>query len=198
MTEALLALVPEYGLWLVGAATFLSCLALPVPSSMVMLAAGGFAAAGDLSLPGAAASALTGALAGDQAGFAIGRAGGRTFLSRIARHPARAAALARARRLLDRHGDLAVFLTRWLVSPVGPYANFAAGAGDLRWTRFTLWGGIGEAVWVTLYTGAGWAFAGNLEAAADLLSSWLGLVGAATATLVLGLWLRALSHHGHH
>lgn len=40
------------------------------------------------------------------------------------------------------------------------------------------------------------AFAGNLEAAGDLLSSSLGLVGGIAATL--GLWLRAsLRDHAH-
>ena len=50
MIETILALVPTYGLLLVALGTFLSCLALPVPSSLIMLSAGGFAAAGDLVL----------------------------------------------------------------------------------------------------------------------------------------------------
>ena len=44
-----MALVPTYGPWLLGLATFLSCLALPVPVSILMLTAGGFVASGDLS-----------------------------------------------------------------------------------------------------------------------------------------------------
>ena len=50
MTDWLLALVPQYGLLLLAATTFLSCLALPLPASILMLTAGGFAAAGDLVL----------------------------------------------------------------------------------------------------------------------------------------------------
>lgn len=101
-----------------------------------------------------------------------------------------------ARALLDLRGAVAIFLTRWLFSPVGPWANFAAGAGGIGWARFTLWGVLGEVVWVTLYTGMGWVFAGNLEAASDLLSSGLGLLGGLAAMIGLGLWLRAgLSEH---
>ena len=37
MIETILALVPTYGLLLVALGTFLSCLALPVPSSLIML-----------------------------------------------------------------------------------------------------------------------------------------------------------------
>jgi hypothetical protein len=46
MTETILALVPVYGLALIALATFLSCLALPIPSSLIMLSAGGFGAGG--------------------------------------------------------------------------------------------------------------------------------------------------------
>jgi membrane-associated protein len=64
MTETILALVPVYGLALIALATFLSCLALPIPSSLIMLSAGGFGAAGDLVLWQAGAAALAGAVAG--------------------------------------------------------------------------------------------------------------------------------------
>ncbi|MCV2873117.1 VTT domain-containing protein [Defluviimonas sp. WL0050] len=197
MTEWLLALVPEYGVWLLFAITFVSCLALPVPSSLAMLTAGGFSAAGDMGLPTVMLAALTGAVVGDQTGFALGRIGGPAFLDRVGRGPKRRAALDRARALLARRGGIAVFLTRWLFSPVGPWANFASGAGGLDWARFTLAGVLGEAVWVVLYTGTGHVFAGNLVAASDILGSALGLLGALAAALGLGLWLRAMARqHG--
>ena len=40
MTETLLALLPAWGPWLLAATTFLSCLMLPIPASMLMLAGG--------------------------------------------------------------------------------------------------------------------------------------------------------------
>ncbi|MCB2128333.1 MAG: VTT domain-containing protein [Rhodobacteraceae bacterium] len=198
MTDTLLALVPVYGPWFLAAVTFLSCLAVPVPSSVLMLAAGGFAASGDLDPAAVVAGALAGAVLGDQAGFAAGRAGGPGLIARISRHPGRARILERARALLRRHGAVAVFLTRWLFSPVGPWANVAAGAGGLGWGRFTLWGVLGEIVWVGLYTGIGHVFAGNLEAAGDLLSSALGLVGGIAAMVAAGLWLRASARRAAH
>ena len=99
MTDWLLAAVPGYGPWLVAAVTFLSCLALPVPASLLMLAAGGFAAAGDLALWQVAGGALAGAVAGDQAGL-LGGAGGRPCPDVAAwrRTGARAATLAQGAR----------------------------------------------------------------------------------------------------
>ena len=76
MTATLLALVPTYGLWLLAVCTFASCMAIPLPASILLLAAGGFVASGDLPLVGCVIASLAGALLGDQAGYHVGRFGG--------------------------------------------------------------------------------------------------------------------------
>lgn len=186
MTEWLLGLVPVWGGWLLAGATFLSCLALPIPASILMLAAGGFAAAGDLTLAGSAGAALAGAVLGDQAGFVAGRIGGAGFLARLG---AGAAPVAKAVEVLARRGGVAVFLSRWLFSALGPYVNVAAGAAGLGWARFTLWAVAGEAVWVAVYVGAGWAVAGNLTAASGMAVDVLGFLAAGAVALGALWWL---------
>ena len=189
MTDWLLGLVPQYGLWLLAATTFLSCLALPIPASILMLTAGGFASAGDLVLWQALLAALAGAVAGDQLGYWAGRGLGAGLLARLRADPGRDRLLARADALMDRRGVLAVFLTRWLLSPLGPWVNLVAGSTRYGWPRFTAAGVAGESVWATLYVGTGHAFAGNIQAASDMLGSALGMVGGAGAVLALGYWL---------
>jgi membrane protein DedA with SNARE-associated domain len=189
MIEAILELVPVYGLYIVAAATFFSCLAVPVPSSLVMLTAGAFVAAGDLSGPTTFLLALAGAVMGDQAGYALGRAGG----ARLQRLTGKAAdMLARAQALADRHGGAGVFLSRWLLSPLGPYMNFAAGAARMRWLRFAVWGAAGETVWVTIYVGLGYVFSAQIEAVADIAGNFSGALAAGAVTVGLGLWLRSV------
>ncbi|AHM05625.1 DedA [Roseibacterium elongatum DSM 19469] len=190
MTEDILALVPVYGLVVLAVGTFLSCLALPVPSSLLMLSAGGFAVSGDLVLWQAAAAALTGAILGDQLGYQIGRAGGR-YAARASRSPRRAHLMEKARRQIIDNGGWAVFFSRWLVSPLGPYVNFAAGAAGLRWLRFTRASVAGEIVWVSVYVGLGALFADDIVALGQLLGDVTGLLAALAALAVLGLWLRA-------
>ncbi|NNK67452.1 MAG: DedA family protein [Rhodobacteraceae bacterium] len=188
MIEALLGLVPIYGLYIVGLATFLSCLAMPIPSSLIMLAAGAFIAAGDFSGPAVAGLALAGAVAGDQVGYAMGRAGS----ARLDRLKGKPAAMVRnARYMTERHGVSAVFLSRWLLSPLGPYVNLVTGAARMHWLRFTLSDLAGEAVWITLYLGAGYVFAGQIEAVADIAANFSGTLAAAVVAVGLGLWLRS-------
>lgn len=189
MTDWLLALVPVWGVWLMAAATFLSCLALPVPCSILMLTAGGFAAAGDIDLGALLLGALAGAVAGDQAGYRLGVLGGHPLLARLGRSPARGALIARAVAQMEARGALGIFLTRWLFAPLGPYANFAAGALHWSWARFTVWGILGEAVWVGLYCGLGYVFAGNIQAATDYAGSLLGILAGVAAMGGAGWWL---------
>lgn len=189
MIELFLGLIPVYGLYIIGLATFLSCVAAPIPSSLVMLTAGAFIAAGDLSGPAVVGLALAGAAAGDQVGYAMGRAGS----ARVDRlHGKPGAMVHKARSLIERYGVWAVFLSRWLLSPLGPYVNLATGATRMNWVRFTVADLAGEAVWVTLYLGVGYVFAGQIEAAANIAGNFSGALAAGTVTLGLGLWLRAV------
>ena len=112
------------------------------------------------------------------------------------RNPARAHLLARAVEVLEKRGLQGVFLSRWLFSPLGPWVNLTAGSAGYDWRRFSLAGGTGEAVWAGLYIGFGYGFAGNIEAATEMLGSVLGLLAAGTVMIGLAIWLRHL-HHSH-
>ena len=189
MTEALLALVSDWGALALAVATFLSCLAVPVPTSVMMLAAGAFVATGDLGLASVLGSAYMGAILGDQAGFFLGRIFGAVMTERIRRHPGRARLLHGAEAALHRHGAWAVFLSRWLFSPLGPYVNAAAGFARMRWGRFTTMSALGEGVWVALYTGLGFVFAGQLGMVADVLGNSVGLLTSGLIAVLAGVFL---------
>jgi membrane protein DedA with SNARE-associated domain len=191
MTDWLLALVPTYGLWLLATVTFLACLALPVPCSILTLAAGGFVATEDLVLWQVVGAALAGGVLGDQLGYRIGRIGGHALLTRLSAHPTRGKLIARATDLMNRRGALGIFVTRWLLPPVSPWATYAAGATGLPWLYFTLGATAGEVVWVCLYVLVGYSFAGNIEAASDFATSFLGILAGVAAMAGFGYWLIA-------
>jgi membrane protein DedA with SNARE-associated domain len=188
VTDLLFSLVSTYGTLVIAVTTFLSCLALPIPASFVMLAGGAFAASGDLALGAVVSAAFGGAVIGDQAGFRAGRYGGRKLEARIGRSPARAALLTRARGFVERWGVAGVFFSTWLVAPLGPWVNVAAGAAGMGALRFTLWDALGEAIWVAIYVGLGYAFAANIGA----LSSILGNAVASVTALAIAAGLAVL------
>ncbi|MGI1663216.1 DedA family protein [Palleronia sp. KMU-117] len=189
MTELFFSLVSTYGALVIGVTTFLSCLALPIPSSFVMLAGGAFVASGDLTLLAVVGAAYAGAVIGDQAGYRAGRYGGQRLETRIAQVPARAALVARARAFVARWGAAGVFFSTWLVAPLGPWVNVAAGATGMGAVRFTFWDALGEAIWVAIYVGLGYAFAANIDALAGLLGNAVAAITAAAVAAGLGLLL---------
>lgn len=191
MTETLFALVSTYGLWVVAASAFLSCLALPIPTSAVMLGAGAFAASGDFVLWQVLAAAWVAAVLGDQTGFQIGRIGGPPLLDRLSRKPGRARLIARARGTVRDYGRMGVFFSTWLFAPLGPWVNLIAGAARLPRGQFTLWDALGEAIWVAVYVGLGYAFATRLDTLTEIVSEWSGLV----VSLGIGLGVAAFLLH---
>ena len=118
MIDVLLSALAENGAWMVALLTFMSCLALPVPASLAMLAAGAFSASGDMNIIQVMFAAYVGAVLGDQTGYALGRAFGSSLL-RAALTPARARVLGKARHFIAKWGGIGVFLTLGLQALLG-------------------------------------------------------------------------------
>lgn len=186
MSDAIFALVPAYGGWVIFIATFLSCLALPMPASLIMLGGGAFAASGDLVLWTSALSAYVGAVAGDHAGYLVGRRGGTGFVDRLKTRVDIGDTVAKAAEILGKRGVSAVFLTRWLFSPLGPYVNFISGAAGLKLRVFIIGSLTGEAVWVLLYVGLGYGFAAHINEIAEVASDLAGILAGGAMTALLG------------
>lgn len=191
MTD-LLHLISQYGLSIVMLTTMLACLMLPAPATPVLLAAGTLTGTGHLHLPEIFAAALIGAIAGDVLACLIAR----EIAPRLIRNsPRRAAIFARAQQLLDRRGDLALFLGRWLISPLGPALNYVAGMAGFPLPRFILASAAGEAVWAALYLGIGHLFGRNYRAAAhDIADGSIAImvlvIGCAVALILWRKWHR--------
>ena len=158
----------------------------------MMMAAGGFVAAGEMSLFAALAAAYFGAVLGDQIGYWLGRSRGE-FVQRIESKGTRQAkALSRAAAMTRKHATWAVFLTRWLLSPLGPYVNLASGAARVRWRSFSLGSVTGEAVWVSTYTVIGAGAGQTLSLIWPMVSDVLGILAALAVAGLLVLRARHL------
>ena len=189
MTEIALTLIADYGVIVLFCVTFLSCLALPVPSSLLMLASGSFAATGDLALGSVALAGFCSTVLGDNTGYLIARLSGDRMTDWLARNPKRAALRTKGQIFMIKWGGSSVFFSCWLVAPLGPYINYVSGLTKFTWMRFAIWGIAGEIVWVSVYVGLGYTFGDNFTAIASLLGNASGLVTAFAVTIGLGVWL---------
>lgn len=189
MTETVLDLMVSYGVLILFAVTFLSCLCLPVPSSLMMLAGGSFAASGDLDTASTIAAAYGGAVAGDNTGYFLARRFSKPLAGWLERNPKRAKLRQSAADYMAKRGPSSIFFSTWLVAPLGPYVNLVSGLTQYNWRVFALWAALGEVVWVGIYIGLGYSFSDQITAIASLLSNASGLIVAVLALVVLGRWL---------
>jgi membrane-associated protein len=164
------------------------------------VAAGSFVDQGEMELWHVLALAAAGAILGDQIGYSIGRWGGRKLTRRLGRFVGGEKKVEEAEEWLKRREGAGVFLSRWLLTPLGPVVNVTAGATGYPWPRFLLYDALGEALWVALYVLLGKFFSDRVQALSDLLGdlTWavLGLVAAAALGALLFKRLREPDENG--
>ena len=194
LSDYLLATLGVYGLPVLFGALLVGAAGVPLPASLLLVAAGSFVNQGELDLWPVLALSASGAVLGDQLGYAVGRWGGRRLARRFGRLVGGEEKVSKAEEWLKRRGGLGVFLSRWLLTPLGPVVNLTAGASEYPWPRFLLFDALGEALWVALYVLLGKLFSDRVQEMSDLLGdlTWaiLGLAAAAVLGVVLLKQLR--------
>ena len=190
MIDTILALIPSYGLWVIFITLLLCSMAIPLPGSMLMIAAGSFASSGDIDLYWAMAVAYLGFVAGDQTAYTIAHVAGPSLISRFRKSNKIASMVDRAEALVDRRGVAAVFLSHTVASPVGPWVSYLCGAAGMKWMLFSMASLIGAACWVVAYALVGYYFADRLAELAQLANDGMGFIAAFAVAGAAGWWLR--------
>lgn len=168
----LITWLQQYGYIALWLAIFVAAAGVPLPVSFVLLAAGAFSALGDFNIAALALVALSAAVCGDSAGYAIGRLWGSRLLDWLERSPRRFIAprhIARGRLYFARRGGWAVFLSRFLFSGLGGVINLLAGADLYPYRRFLLADAGGETLGAAIPLGLGYIFGASWEPVGDLL-----------------------------
>lgn len=178
MTGQLLA----HGLILLFALVAVESAGVPLPGETALIAASILAERGHYTLVAVIAVAATAAIVGDNAGYWIGRKGGRALLGRtpVVRDYFERA-LPPSERFFRRHGAKTVFLGRF-VAILRVTAAWLAGISHMPWWRFLFWNAAGGIAWATLVGVVAYMFG---RTAADAIARY-GLLGAAVV-VVLGV-----------
>jgi membrane-associated protein len=191
LSDLLLTGLLNHGSLLLGLVLFLAAFGVPLPATMLLLAAGAFARQGVLPWLTAALAGMVGAVLGDFASYEVGRQAGQRLPARLTG----TAAWREAAERFSRWGVWAVFFSRFLLTPIALPINLLAGSTGFAWGRFALAVLTGEAIWVLLFGGLGAVFAGSWEAlsalAGDVAGLFLGAVVAAVGSWRLWVARRA-------
>lgn len=189
MTDSLLALIPQYGLWIVLFVISIGGLGIPLPASMLAMASGGFVASEDLALWQVLSTCVGSYMLGDQAAFTLARFKGPAILGRFKSRKRSAKIITKAEALFERWGGAAIFLSRTIISPLGPYTAYIAGATEFNWLKFTAVAIIGAVCWTGIYVSIGYFFASQMTDLSGMISNMLGLLVALVIAIGSGIWL---------
>ena len=185
ITDQLLAALSLYGLPVLFGVLVIGCAGVPLPGSLMLVAAGSFAQFGEMKLWQVITVASAGSVLGDQIGYGLGRWGGR-LAERFSRKLGGEENLKRAEEFAKRWGGTGIFFSRWLVTPLGPWLNLTSGMAAYSWPRFLLWDVLGEVLWVVLYVMLGKLFSDRVQELAEILGSLTWVVAGLVLAAILG------------
>ena len=186
ITDQVLAALLLYGLPVLFGVILICSIGVPFPISLMLVAAGSFVEQGEMKLWQVIAVASVGAVLGDQIAYGLSRWGGRRVINRISRKIGAEAKLKQAEALTKRWSGAGIFLSRWLVTALGPWVNIASGISAYPWRRFLLWDVLGQVLWVILYVTIGYAFSNRVQAIAEILGNLSWVIVGLIVTVILG------------
>jgi membrane-associated protein len=181
----------QYGypaLWL---CVFIASIGIPLPISLVFLAAGAFSALGDFNVLLLTGIGITASVSGDSVGYLLGRKWGSKIFTWLGRQKRfsfiSAQAIEKSRIYFNRRGGWAIFLSRFLFSGLGGSLNLLAGAEFFPYKRYLLYDFSGEILGTCIPLSLGYIFGASWEAIGDILST-LSLVMLALLCVVYFSW----------
>lgn len=192
ITDTLLTAVLAYGAPALGLALLVVALGIPLPATLLLLASGAFVRQGVLDVRVALGLGLLGSVLGDSGSYCLGRCGGALVLRRVEGR----ALWRQAQATFERRGALAIFLTRFLLTPLALPTNLLAGSSRYAYGRFLALDALGELVWIALYGGLGYAFADQWETISDLAGNLTGALIGLLALVAGGTLAHRLRRRG--
>ena len=183
-----------YGYWAVFFGVMLENAGVPVPGETILLIAGYYASTGEFNIALVMIIAASGAIVGDNIGFAIGHHFGRGFLLRVGRFffltPKR---LEHMENYFESHGNKTILVARFITG-LRVFAALLAGASrKMPWRVFVLYNMAGAVLWSVVITTLGYLFGASLP----LLVKWVGRSGTILliAAIVIGVIVWRVRRH---
>jgi membrane protein DedA with SNARE-associated domain len=172
MSDFLLTQVINYGAPLLGLVVFIGGLGVPLPCTVLVIAAGAFARQGYLTWHGAALISIACVVIGDSLSYALGYYASEYVLKRFGGTPQ----WLDTKKSFQKWGPLSIFFSRFLVTAIALPVNLLSGTTRFAFRKFLVYDTLGEIVWIFGYGGLGYLFGSQWEVVSEFLSNFGGLV----------------------
>jgi len=188
--QSLSPVLDRYGYLAVAVVVAVEGIGIPAPGQIILLAAGVYAASGQLNLIAVLILALLAAVAGDNLGYAIGHYGGRPLVRRFGRYVLLTEdRVAATERFFGGRGNMIVLVGRFvdgLRQAVGPVAGLA----QMSWRRFLTYNIVGAVAWVGTWILVGYFAEKHIPTIYAKFREYEAYVLAALAVAVIALLAR--------
>jgi membrane-associated protein len=182
-----------YGYPALFAVVLAGSLGVPIPTDLVILAAGGFVAEGELDMVTVLGLVFAAAILGDCVVYGVARWAGDAAVRRhVGRIGLSAERLAATEARFGTWVGLGVFMTRWLLTPLSLPATLLAAIGRYPAPWFVAFAAAGEMLWTGVFVGIGYLFGASWSGILQIVQDSVGLVaGLGVAAVAIGLlvWL---------
>jgi membrane protein DedA with SNARE-associated domain len=171
-------LVEHYGYVGLGGLVFVESFGVPAPGQTAIIVSAGYAAKGHLNVVGVAIVAFLAAVTGDSLGYLIGRTGGHALILRFGKYVGlNHDRMMRVEKFMDRHGPKVIVIARF-IEGLRQFNGVIAGATEVPWVKFLIFNAIGAALWVGVWTTAGYLAGEHISAilAAATRYQWYAVV----------------------
>jgi membrane protein DedA with SNARE-associated domain len=152
LSDALLSLVPIYGLWIIFGIVAFESAGVPLPGETILVASALLSATtGKINIVVVVLAAAAGAVVGDGVGYVVGRRLGVPFLRRYGRYiRLDEDRLLIGRYLFFQYGNAVVFFGRF-IAVLRMFAALLAGANNMPAARFFFFNITGGISWACLF-----------------------------------------------
>ena len=182
--EFIYSLFENYGLWILLVITFLAQLGIPLGSTFFLMWYGSTLDTTTslfIAIPVTACAAIL----GDMVAFTLGQRFSNQLDNAEKRYAWIAERINQSRSLLDSYGAWIIWLSRFLVTGLGPVVNYLLGSKRYSTVTFFQWVVLGEIIFATEMIYFGFLFKDTWE---DLLAV-IADAGWLIALIVLSVWI---------
>lgn len=172
MSDFLLTQVINYGAPLLGIVVFVGGLGIPLPCTVLVIAAGAFAREGFLPWHTTALISIVSVVVGDSISYSLGYYASDYVTRRFGGTPR----WIEAEQAFQKWGPLSIFFSRFLVTAIALPVNLLSGTTRFPFRKFLAYDLMGEIVWILGYGGLGYLFGSQWEVVNEFLSNFGGFV----------------------
>jgi membrane protein DedA with SNARE-associated domain len=172
MSEYLLTQVVNFGAPLLWLVVFIGGLGVPLPCTVLVIAAGAFARQGILPWHTTALFSIVSVVLGDIISYSFGFYTREKVLDRFSDTPR----WRQAEKTFRKWGPLSIFFSRFLVTAIALPVNLMSGTTRYPFRKWLTYDAAGEIVWILGYGGLGYLFGSQWEVVSEFLSNFGGVV----------------------